>query len=255
MTTKIENTETASPEVRFSRWRDFALRMARTCYAKSKRPGPDWIVRVVEDWFLQYDPDDIECIVNWDHSDPYPPGNPLAGREHDTSYCGCGGWRHEHRKPNPECPECNGSGLRHRPFEPMCVADMMEDFLYGYYGWRGSAPQCPACLDYDSDEDCTCDDVEDRFAAQWDEQWGGPVQCCIRAGLDCAFEESAGVIGFTAGDLRRMYPDGVPAWAVGSDPWNIYTITEIVPGVGFVPSEPEPNGTFQSLPDNAAIWL
>ena len=242
--------------VRFDRWRDFALRMARACYATSRRPSCSWIVRVIEDWFDSFEPDAVECIVNWDHSEPYPPGNPSAGRETNLAYCGCDGWRHKHdNTPNPACDECNGSGLRHRPFEPMCVTDMMSDFLDSYDGWRGSAPQCPSCLDYDSDKDCTCEEVEDRFYAQWDEQWGGPVRCCIRAGLDCAFEESAGVLGFTAGDLRKMYPEGVPVWVVGEDAWDVISIEAVIPGVGFVPSEPRRNGTFDRLPDAAAIWL
>lgn len=41
------------------------------------------------------------------------------------------------------------------------------------------------------------------------------VSCCVRAGLDLAAGPSAGVIGFTVGDLRRMYPLGLPAWIAG----------------------------------------
>lgn len=47
---------------------------------------------------------------------------------------------------------------------------------------------------------------------RWDEKWGARVRCCIRAGLDCASAPSAGVAGFTVGDLRRMYPHGIPEW-------------------------------------------
>jgi hypothetical protein len=45
---------------------------------------------------------------------------------------------------------------------------------------------------------------ENRFHSQ--------VSCCVRAGLDVAAAPSAGVLGFTVGDLRRMYPLGLPAW-------------------------------------------
>lgn len=38
------------------------------------------------------------------------------------------------------------------------------------------------------------------------------VQCCLRAGLDIASAPSAGVLGFTVGDLRAMYPLGLPKW-------------------------------------------
>ena len=30
--------------------------------------------------------------------------------------------------------------------------------------------------------------------------------------LDVASEPSAGVVGFTVGDLRKMYPEGIPQW-------------------------------------------
>jgi hypothetical protein len=40
------------------------------------------------------------------------------------------------------------------------------------------------------------------------------ICCAIRAGLDVALPEqaSSGVIGFTVGDLRRMYPEGLPLY-------------------------------------------
>lgn len=54
-------------------------------------------------------------------------------------------------------------------------------------------------------------ELGNRFANQ--------VSCCIRAGLDCASSPSLGVLGFTVGDLRRMYSDGIPGWVVdGYDP-------------------------------------
>lgn len=47
---------------------------------------------------------------------------------------------------------------------------------------------------------------------RWEERWVTPVNCCLRAGLDVASAPSAGVVGFTIGDLKRMYPEGIPAW-------------------------------------------
>lgn len=38
------------------------------------------------------------------------------------------------------------------------------------------------------------------------------VTCCIRAGFDVAVAPSGGVLGFTVGDLRRMWNNKVPAW-------------------------------------------
>jgi hypothetical protein len=64
-----------------------------------------------------------------------------------------------------------------------------------------------------------------RFANQ--------VSCCIRAGLDRAVAPSGGVLGFTVGDLRRMYPEGLPDWVID----------------GY-----EPPITAET-PDEAGVWL
>jgi len=206
MSTAIQTTP-VPPTVKFRRWRDFALRMARTCYATSRRPNVDWLTGVIDDWFSEFDPETIESIVNWDHSD--------------------------------------GDGL--------CVSDMMTYFLAQYRGWP---PLCRACSGWKHrDEECRCEEVEESFYDQWNKQWGDPVECCVRAGLDCAFEQSMGVIGFTAGDLRRMYPEGVPVWITGTDPWDVIGVKAVVPGVGCVPSEPKPNGTFDEIADDVAIWI
>lgn len=41
---------------------------------------------------------------------------------------------------------------------------------------------------------------------------GTALRCCIRAACDVAVAPSAGVLGFTVGDLRQMWPEGIPAW-------------------------------------------
>lgn len=38
------------------------------------------------------------------------------------------------------------------------------------------------------------------------------ITAIIRASLDVAIQPSAGVGGFTVGDLRKMYPEGLPEW-------------------------------------------
>lgn len=58
------------------------------------------------------------------------------------------------------------------------------------------------------------DDGESRFAWWRDSPAPSLFLCAIRAGLDVACEQSAGVIGFTVNDLRRMYPGGLPGWLV-----------------------------------------
>lgn len=59
------------------------------------------------------------------------------------------------------------------------------------------------------------------------------VSCCIRAGLDRAADPSGGVLGFTVGDLRRMYQDGLPEWVVD----------------GYEPP------ITADTPDSAGVWL
>ncbi len=62
-----------------------------------------------------------------------------------------------------------------------------------------------------------------------------------RAGLDMASEPSAGVVGFTIGDLRRMYPEGLPEWIAGGFHG---------PRGGRVSPR-----TVAKLPDSTAVWL
>lgn len=61
-------------------------------------------------------------------------------------------------------------------------------------------------------EDGNCEGGRSYRNFQWEEKWWGRVQCCLRAGLDVAVRPSAGVLGFTVCDLRRMYRGNIPAW-------------------------------------------
>jgi len=88
------------------------------------------------------------------------------------------------------------------------------------------------------------DDLTNEQHKKRDEQFCGPVTCCIRAGLDMASAPSGGVIGFTAGDIRRMYPEGVPDWITGGKDcrWSYWLKDEL-------------NGTFAEMPESAALVL
>ncbi len=198
----------------YERWRDFALRMARNCFPQHRRPNSRWIIEVVEDFFDALDESTICCLVDWDHSEPYPKGHPYWHRFGN----GLGRWRES----------------------PYCVGSMMPEFLDSY---RGYAPRCQVCRMYEQDGECRCEEIEDLYYEQWDEQWGGPVRCCIRAGLDCASAPSAGVVGFSAGDVRRMYPEGVPDWVFPPHERLKYWLSD------------EVNGTFAELPDEAGVVL
>jgi len=51
----------------YRNWRDFALRMARVCYATSTRPPASWIFEQVEDFIDSYR-EEHEQICSWDES-------------------------------------------------------------------------------------------------------------------------------------------------------------------------------------------
>ncbi len=196
----------------FNRWRDFSLRMARACFRNARRPNATWIVGVVKEFFDEFEMDDVCCIVSWDNSDPYPEWHPRRALRR------------------------NGRSWEN----PICIGDAVDYFLQPL---RGYAPSCLACRSYGVHADCRCDEIADLYHDTWDDQWGGPIRCCLRAGLDCASSPSAGVIGFTAGDVRHMYPEGVPEWVFPADERLHYWMTDDL------------NGTFAELPDSAGLVL
>jgi len=198
----------------FARWEDFAIRMAQKCFGRNRRPNRLWIEEVVRAFFDDFDSDDICCVSNWDHSLPYPEGH--CCRRHDGRE-----W-----------------------VSPYGVGDMMPEFLDSYRD-DGRRCVCATCNrgGWFRDEGCRCEEIQELCYEQWDDQWGGPVRCCIRAGLDCASSPSAGVIGFTAGDVRRMYPEGVPEWVFPRDERLRYWLSG------------ELNGTFAELSDLTELVL
>lgn len=67
------------------------------------------------------------------------------------------------------------------------------------------------------------DYIDECFEDGWKVTKGGDiiqtkffidVCCAVRAGIDVVIPEQwhAGVVGFTAGDIRKMYPEGIPGW-------------------------------------------
>lgn len=59
-----------------------------------------------------------------------------------------------------------------------------------------------------------CDDM-DRVCdehLQLNTLWADRLHCCVRVGIDVAVAPSGGVIGFTAGDIRRVWAGKVPDW-------------------------------------------
>ena len=89
------------------------------------------------------------------------------------------------------------------------------------------------------------------------ERYLDPVRACVRAGLDIAVEPSAGVDGFTAGDIRKMYPEGVPDWVKAFFSCGVLQSMSATSIEGiYVPSEPiDDPRTFDELPDDQGVWL
>jgi hypothetical protein len=69
-------------------------------------------------------------------------------------------------------------------------------------------PWVYGCNDrYEEDNDW---DQHSRFCAQ--------LRCCLRIGIDLAAEPSAGVLGFTKGDLERCFDGQIPEWILAELP-------------------------------------
>lgn len=226
----VETPESESAPVhrivllRFERWKDFAFRMAETCWDDDDTTPPrDWVVGRVKDFMREIEDSSVEQIArfrSWDQTD------------------------------NSELPKDQYGRSPIGPYICDWFSEWESDNVY--YQFRELATDLELRWadihdDIFGDDEMIREEVTDR--------WGSPVACCVRAGMDCAFEPSMGVLGFTAGDLRRMYPDGVPGWVTGDEPWDTIPIDAVVPGVGFVPGKPVPNGRFDELPDDAGVWL
>lgn len=241
------------------------------CRHQTEPPAPC----IPHDAWLRAHDAGLECIaadayVAWRHA-----GEPCTCTSHHD--------RHRRVPPDPDCPECNGDpewwpmatgpcisdivseqASESRPCSPECAfcrlpnrydacwqaidAGLSETAAASYAEWRADPSPHRCRWGYRRHEGwfhCTCD--EDRYAWEeaWLDQWFGPVSCCLRAGIDFASEPSAGVLGFTAGDIRRMYPEGVPDWVFPPGEKLHYAFT----------SPLVENGIFADLPDSASVLL
>lgn len=127
----------------------------------------------------------------------------------------------------------------HWPHHSMCVgshiSDLAEHFIPGYWGLPDT------------------ESAYERATAQFVD----PVHTCVRAGLDVAVSPSAGVAGFTAGDIRKMYPEGVPDWV--SEFFKPGIVHDLAPtnvdGIYLPVNERFDDRTFEQLPDTEPVWL
>lgn len=191
----------------YDRWKDFALRMARTAFKGHKRPSEAWIIDRVEQVFadLDRDPDHIAVIANWDHSEP-------VGLQ-ESGYYGVSAWMSEQCYDDADHP----GYFWIRQHKPGQEPKQREGEEFGAYWLRRQAhrdwrEERLDIWEERAEERSGGRDREMLAHERFDEDWYGPVRCCVRAGLDLASSPSAGVVGFTVATLRTMYPEGIPEW-------------------------------------------
>lgn len=105
--------------------------------------------------------------------------------------------------------------------DPSAIDNWMDivDYVSGLFEdvWQITSVYCNArqkrLLDGYWDYAMRTDDFEsyDEFKEQIADQWESPATICIRAGIDLVSNE-LGVVGYTAGDILALYPEGVPIW-------------------------------------------
>lgn len=232
----------------FDRWKDLACRMARTWYPDGvsdpyvgpalpywdpkqltfwpldapKRHGEpksskDHVIECVEEFFdLIFRHKEWYLVISYDHSDAYPDG-PHYG----------------HRTPPPVCDK---------------IREMAENWNPWY--WRARYQDDPEPeLPYEHQEDYV------PLYEDADEIWVQPIDVCVRASLDMVGEMSAGVVGFTAGDVRALYPEGMPRWLLDAFNEDPQEVTTAACSVGMVIKEKKPGLRFEDVPDDMPVWL
>lgn len=210
----------------YEQWKDFALRMARTCWKGRRNPGRKWLEEAVLDVFDSIKVEDLPLIQDWDNSDAYPEGHPSFRVD---------------RYGDSACPPYMG--------------DLLAEWRWDYVPTNARMPTKLASR-IERANDRGDDDLAEDLERAWVDHWSDPVSCCVRAGLDLAVAMSDGVLGFTAGDVRAMYPEGVPDWISRHwDDGESIGVKAVIPGVGFVPEPKGPCEKFADMPDNASVWL
>lgn len=182
----------------YERWKDFAVRMAKTAFKNDRRPDAAWILERVEDAFssLDFEPRWVEVIESWDHN--------ADNTEHFSYVCD---WLTDLCYEDSDHPGFWWIKRLKDGQRPTQRKGEDPDLWWQ----RRDAHEA----EYDKRLDRWDEKYEDRDTMahdRFEDDWYGPVRCCLRAGLDLACEPSAGVLGFTVGTLREMYPEGIPGW-------------------------------------------
>lgn len=246
-----------TPE-QFDRFKDFAIRLTHLVpvRAKAGRPNRGWVREAVEE-IIGTIKEWVGCLHSWDHSLPYPVGHKYYDRRYR---CPC--WNccpnYRDRVVKTPCPyRCEG-GKIYDYAKPLCLNDELNcwvsstmDYNIRFYATSKEIVLRKKLLDDDKTDEA--DELDQGIM----DRWISPVHSCLRAAVDLASAPSAGVCGYTAGDLRRIYPKGVPQWVKDAlSDMETVEVTGVVPGVGVTLSDPVPApGAFDEMPDDAELWL
>lgn len=235
----------------FTRWRDFAVRLAGAAFAGDTEPDAKWIARNVAEFIDGIPEDDIPCILDWDSAKRYQEGSPSYYRTRCGPCWACNGTKRNGNKPC-ESRGCEG-GIRYEYEKPNPLCDTFAQWRENelFYHWRGYATE-EDMKRFDAAEPDDEDDIKDEIV----DRWSGPVSACVRAALDVAVAPSMGVLGFTAGDIRSAYPEGVPTWIKDYfKDAEVVQLDKACPGVGFTTNVVGKSEAFDDIPDDARLWL
>lgn len=183
----------------YERWLDFAVRMARGCYRHRTIPSGTWIEERMRT-FIESCEDVYPSLKDWDHNTRWVRGDYAVGDLFTMSFDDVGHdfYTRAEEKLHDEADEL---------FDRLCDERDIDDWKESDALRKAIHEERLSVLNSRAFERRS-EEHQDR----WERFFKDPVCCCVRAGLDMASAPSAGVVGFTVGDLRKMYPEGIPDW-------------------------------------------
>jgi hypothetical protein len=156
--------------------------MAKACYVDSEEPSLEWILDSLDCIFTEIK-DDLSLYTSWDETEPYA---------EDHKYF-------DSRNKPLLLSSLISEGIENEIYARIHRHSTEKELkvLEKLWEQRGKDKRLEAY---------------DNLRNQIVERWSSPVHCCLRAGIDVAKSPSAGVVGFVVGDLKKMYPEGIPDW-------------------------------------------
>lgn len=149
--------------------------MAKTCYRQSKKPSFLWILGALDQTFEYVEEEGVDCFMSWDGVKLSHDGEPVT--------------------------------------EALCdwIQEVIEYELWSNpydFATTAEAQKLNRWNNKDRFDVVKYEKVKESIINRACE----PVHSCVRAGLDMVTGND-GVLGFTIGDLKRMYkPDPIPDW-------------------------------------------